>query len=262
MTRSVTILTGDGLRHSYFVSGVAEHFRVTGVVREPVYVPKTSGSEQDRTVLQSHFSRRDSAEKQYFLASRGRPITSGEVLDLEKKGDINLPEVREWIVSRSPDLLLLYGCSVIQAELIDAFPGRCVNMHLGLSPYYRGSATNFWPLVNREPELVGATIHLATRKIDAGDILKQVRPSIADSDDNHDIGCKAIIAGIDTLIAAVEDYKTGRRTPVKQEGSGRYYRRSDFSAEAVMKMRHQFETGMIPEFLAGPERIKDHPIVE
>ena len=72
-------------------------------------------------------------------------------------------------------------------------------MHLGLSPYYRGSGTNFWPLVDRLPECVGVTIHLAIPSVDAGPILTQVRPDIEPTDRAHEIGSRAIIAGLYAL---------------------------------------------------------------
>ena len=34
---------------------------------------------------------------------------------------------------------------------------KILNLHLGISPYYKGSGTNYFPLVNNEPQYVGAT---------------------------------------------------------------------------------------------------------
>ena len=59
----------------------------------------------------------------------------------------------------TPDVVLVCGTGILREELINLFPGHIINIHLGLSPYYRGAGTNFWPLVNREPEYLGATIH-------------------------------------------------------------------------------------------------------
>ena len=46
----------------------------------------------------------------------------------------------------APDVVLVFGTGLLKAPLIGAFPGRIINIHLGLSPYYRGAGTNFWPL--------------------------------------------------------------------------------------------------------------------
>ena len=55
--------------------------------------------------------------------------------------------------AESTDVVLVFGTGILREALLSAFPGRLINIHLGLSPYYRGAGTNFWPLVNGEPEL-------------------------------------------------------------------------------------------------------------
>src|SRR5207302_1640208 len=56
------------------------------------------------------------------------------------RGGVNRLEVIDWIRQRRPDIVVLFGASIISPSLLDLFPGRIVNVHLGLSPYYRGSA--------------------------------------------------------------------------------------------------------------------------
>jgi hypothetical protein len=48
----------------------------------------------------------------------------------------------------SPDLIISYGCSIIKRPLIEYFDKKFINIHLGLSPYYKEGGTNFWPFVN------------------------------------------------------------------------------------------------------------------
>ena len=48
---------------------------------------------------------------------------------------------------------------------------NAINIHAGLSPYYRGSDCNFWALYDDNPHLVGATIHLLSKGLDNGPIL-------------------------------------------------------------------------------------------
>ena len=42
---------------------------------------------------------------------------------------------------------------------------------MGISPYYRGSNCNFWASVDKNFDLVGATIHYLNKEIDDGKIL-------------------------------------------------------------------------------------------
>lgn len=261
MDISIVIITGDQLRHNYFVGRLNGHFDVRGVVSESVYQPTIEGSVEDISDLRRHFDQRDQAERRFFASSREISITPDRLLRVSK-GEANSDHVFEWIMAKDPQYLVLYGSSIIRERLLTAFDGKTINMHLGLSPYYRGSGTNFWPLVNGEPELVGVTIHLATLDVDAGAILKQVRPSISKGDRNHDIGCKSIIAGTGAMIDSIIGYAEGTITQKPQAEGGRLYRRADFNVNAVRQMWHNLDSGMIEAYLAEPDRADQYPIIE
>jgi methionyl-tRNA formyltransferase len=147
--------------------------------------------------------------------------------------------------------VLVFGTGILREPLLTAFGGRIINIHLGLSPYYRGAGTNFWPLVNREPEYVGATIHYLDAGIDTGPMLAHARPTVARGDGPHDIGNKTIVAAADTLLRAAAAHVAGTALPVPQWSGGRFYQRKDFSADAVRRMSRNFETGMIDEYLTA-----------
>ena len=148
-----------------------------------------------------------------------------------------------------PDVVAVFGTGLLGRGIIDRFGGRIINIHLGLSPYYRGAGTNFWPLVNREPEYVGATILYLDAGIDTGPIIGHVRPEVARDDGPHDIGNKAIVAAAYGLQAAMRAHIAGRIRAVPQSDKGRLYQRKDFSAAAVRRLADNVSTGMIPEYL-------------
>jgi len=54
---------------------------------------------------------------------------------------------------------------------------KAINMHMGLSPYYRGSSCNFWALFDSNTHLVGSSIHLLSKGLDNGKILYHALPS-------------------------------------------------------------------------------------
>ena len=152
-----------------------------------------------------------------------------------------------------PDVVLVYGTGLLAHDLVRAFDGRIVNLHLGLSPYYRGSGTNFWPLVNREPEYVGATIHDLDERIDAGPILAHIRPAMDAHDGPHDLGNKTIREAAALLAEVAHAVARGGVSGTPQMTRGRLYQRKDFNAQAVLRLLDQFESGMIPEYLANKE---------
>jgi hypothetical protein len=189
------LLTSNGLRHRYLAREIAERTNLVGIVCEgkaPAVAAPELLSAGDQSVIDRHFGERKASEERFLGKSIALPDT--EIREIAN-GTLNTPEVFEWVWSKEPDFVLLYGSSIVKAPLLDAYEGRIVNMHLGLSPYYRGSGTNFWPLVNEQPECVGATIHLAVLSVDAGAILTQVRPEPEAEDRAHDLGTKTIVAG-------------------------------------------------------------------
>jgi methionyl-tRNA formyltransferase len=257
----LVILTSTSLRHCFFVNTIARCHEVKGVVREVKrdLVEESKGDQPQ--VLAEHLTERGEAERRYF-AEHLEPACS-DVLDVGVGGS-NSPGVYDFLVARDPDAVLLFGTSIIEPPILSRFEGRIVNMHLGLSPYYRGTATNFWPLVNGQPECVGATIHHAIARVDAGSVLNQTRPELVGSDRAHDIGCKAIIAGVDgfleTLRASEQHgFDSGRSQP---PGEGVVYRRRDYSAEAVLRMRANLDAGMVAAYLEKKwERDARYPLV-
>ena len=75
------------------------------------------------------------------------------------------------------DVFVVFGASFIKGALCEALVERqAINIHMGISPFYRGHSCNFWALNDGRPELVGATIHRLSKGLDSGDMLYHVFP--------------------------------------------------------------------------------------
>jgi folate-dependent phosphoribosylglycinamide formyltransferase PurN len=257
------LLTGDGARHRYAARALAPRMELVGILSEAKTptVAEELAAPEDRAVVHRHFEERAAAEARLLGADTGFPATA---MLRVPRGGVNTAEALAWIRARRPDVVLLFGTSVIRDPLLGAFPGRMVNLHLGLSPYYRGSATNFWPLVLEQPECVGATIHLAVAQVDAGGILAQVRPSAQPEDRAHELGTKALVAALDCLPRVLADLVAGSVVPKAQDPSaGREFRRRDFGPDAVRRLWRNLDAGMIAAYLGrAVERHAAFPIVE
>jgi hypothetical protein len=259
----VVLLTGNGLRHRYVAARLAQSLRLVGtvlegkaqLVAEPERLPP-----EDQRVIAEHLGERDAVERR-LLGACGE--LSGPVLEVPH-GQSNTVEVYDWVVRQAPDFIVVYGSSIIKPPLLERYDGRMVNIHLGLSPYYRGSGTNFWPLVHRLPECVGATLHLIVAKVDAGPILAQVRPMAEATDRAHELGTKTIIEAVAHLPGVLRAFAQGILHPKLQDLSlGRLCRRRDFSADAVRTMWKQFDSGMMDDYLADRVgRCANYPLVE
>jgi folate-dependent phosphoribosylglycinamide formyltransferase PurN len=260
----VVAITGNHLRHRWWAAqlAAAPDLDLRGVVSEAKRASRQEARPDQPALVQAHFAARAEAERRHFGAAPAWEELGVSVREVEL-GAANSEETFAWVTEREPTHLLLLGCSIVREPLLAQFPRETVNTHLGLSPYYRGTATNFWPLERGEPECVGATIHLATARVDAGAILRQLRPQLAAEDSLHDIGCRALAAAATALPSTVAAYARGEREPVAQQAGGLLFKGADFGEEPLARALARLDAGMIPAYLADKAaRDAAFPIVE
>lgn len=249
MTRAI-VLTSSALRHSYFVKIAASRFDVRGTLLEEkrnYYVAQRATS----PLIVAHFSDLRDSEQRLF-GDAGGVIQTANTLCV---ADINEPAALDWAMEQSPDIILLFGTSILRDGWLNRFPDRIINLHLGLSPYYRGSATLFWPFVHRELECLGTTIHLAEAKVDAGRILSRIKPDWIEGDNYYSTTHKLIRKSIDAMPQIVDDYINGRCAAIEQERvNGRLCRKADFSEDALRNVLAYTETGIPSAEIARAKR--------
>jgi methionyl-tRNA formyltransferase len=246
------VLTSTALRHTFVVHAVASRLDVVGVWQEakrfaPLELP---GSPEDRDAIASHFLGRDASEREYFGAHDSLRLSPAVIRRVVGPGGCNEPSEVTAMRALAPDVVLVFGTEILRDEVIASFRGNLINLHLGLSPYYRGSGTNFWPLVNREPEYVGATIHYLDAGIDSGPIITRVRPDMRPTDGPHDVGNRAIISAAAVLTQVADAHARQPLAATPQGGGGRLYLRRHFTADAVRQCYRNFSDGMIADYLA------------
>ncbi|PIQ91714.1 MAG: hypothetical protein COV70_02280 [Parcubacteria group bacterium CG11_big_fil_rev_8_21_14_0_20_39_22] len=243
---SCLILTSNGLRHAFVANLLQKNFNLVGVVAEEKPVRKSNL----QTDIVNHLRERDLVENQYFGSFKG-VFDNSNVLKI-KSGEVNDKRTVKWILDNNPDYIVLFGSGLIKSEILNIYKDKVINLHLGLSPYYRGTATNFWPIVYGEPECIGATIHLASEEIDGGEILSQKRPDLSSGDSFHYIGCKAIMAGAECLISSIQKYEKGVIKPLHQDlGSGKLFRSSDMSKEAIAIAKINLDNLLLQKYLSN-----------
>ncbi|MDB4794819.1 formyltransferase family protein [bacterium] len=239
------VLTSNSLRHRYFASAAALEFDVVGVVSEPkkgYYEKQLSQS----MLIREHFKKLRSTEEAFF---NGADFPDTEVWSLEKSR-INDHDVISWAVSKKPDVVLLFGTAILKKEWLAAFKDRIINLHLGLSPFYRGSATLFWPIHNNELECIGATVHLATNRVDAGCIIGRIKPNLQVGDDYYAINFKAIKQAIDKVPSLAKKYCRAETILVTQDlDLSKLYRKADFDEEALIQALNHLKNGITQEKL-------------
>ena len=241
----IVVLTSDSLRHKFLANTLSSYCDDALIISE--CKPQTSSFDDSKnyTKIENHFLLRDKTEKSFFpndnyFIPKTLPILYKEV---------NSPYVYKVIKNFKPDILIIFGSSIIKEPLISLLPtGHIINLHLGISPYYRGSGTNFWPFVNKELEYVGSTILHLDEGIDTGDIICHVRPLIEHADNVHSIGCKVIQESVKKLIEIMDFVDSGgtlNRVKQWEIPNPKYYRRRDFNEEILKTYYANLNNGLI-----------------
>lgn len=266
---SLVLLTGSEPRHTFMRKAIAADgerrvLRTYCEGLEQSLDARLERSQADADSLQArHVLARTLCEDDFFGAfNRIAPDHSNPAY--LPKGEINDPAHVDDIVGLAPDLVAAFGCSLIKPPLIAAFEGRLLNLHLGLSPYYRGSGTNFFPLVDGRPEYVGATFMHMDAGVDTGDIIHQIRARIFPGDTPHQIGNRLIAdaaVAYAALISAFDELE-----PMAQPDKAaavKVCRRADFTEAATAGLYRQFEDGLVERYLAERDaRCAATPIIE
>lgn len=134
-------------------------------------------------------------------------------------------------------------------EVSRLFQGRFLNVHLGLSPYYRGSGTNVWPLINKEPGFVGATFMYLDEGIDTGEIIHQLQAKIFLGDSVHSIGNRLIKDMTYEYIRIIVNFRTLTRENQFTVSNSNFYKRKDFDKKACEKLYQNFSDNLILKHL-------------
>ena len=105
----------------------------------------------------------------------------------------------------SSDLYIIFGSSFIKGWLIDyLIEKRAINIHMGLSPYYRGSSCNFWAMYDQNPEYVGATIHRLSKGLDSGDMFFHCLPNMKNTKNPFDFTMQSVKVAHEAIIEKIK----------------------------------------------------------
>ena len=153
------------------------------------------------------------------------------------------------------DFYIVFGASFIKGWLIDfLIQQKAINIHMGLSPYYRGSSSNFWALYDNNPSYVGATIHLLSKGLDNGDILFHCIPKIRSEESPFDFTMRSVVVAHQGLISAIDKKKILTFETIKQDKSKeiRYTKNQDFTDQVANDFLNR-NMILAPDLLSYPE---------
>jgi len=248
---SIILITGTELRHQFFIRQIHSKFPVKAVLTEKIQYPplpklsKTLQKEWDR-----FFRERDICERTLFALPKPSDSFSPPVSINIPNGKLNSPETLSHLERLEPGFIALFDSNLIGAKMMERFPDRIFNLHLGLTELYRGSSCNFWPIHDGHPEQLGATILKINRGIDTGDVVTQKGIELKPTDNFQALMGKVVITGVGLMLDTIDSWKNGtlRTKPLAKKGT--LFLRNQFTPEAIHRVRTMADNGEISKRIA------------
>tara|TARA_Y100000816_G_scaffold292138_1_gene286025 strand:+ start:1465 stop:2274 length:810 start_codon:yes stop_codon:yes gene_type:complete len=195
--KKIIFFSGDNLRHKFIVDKlISDKYEIYWIItkRNKKITTKKKISHKLNKLLINHNNKRFLAEKKFFNKAGNLALKK-----VKKVFYINSQYEAEDLISKllfkNVKMLLTYGCKKIDIEKIrkkNKFSCYYWNIHAGLSPWYRGTITHFWPSYMLEPEKTAMTLHEITQDIDWGPIIDQTKPILKKKDNLHELSCRAV----------------------------------------------------------------------
>jgi len=213
---NITLITSDQIRHNYLVNLLSNIATKLNVIQEK----KTFFSNQNKisNLMKNYFLKVDEAQKKIFgntaIDKKNKNI---KLLSLENKKleKCSLNFLSDFLNS---DIFIVFGSSFIKKDLVNfLIDHKALNIHLGISPYYRGTDCNFWALFDNNPHLVGATIHLLSKGLDSGQILYHALSEI--KEDPFIYTMSAVKSAFESITQKIENKTIFEHTPEIQDKS-------------------------------------------
>ncbi len=233
---SAIILCGQSPRHLYFANHVCKFCKPLAIVQESGshdFVKKLLNLLKNPNKLLQKVSRwlrdrkryRGNPEAKYFFGDR-EPALERSDLRVEVPY-INDEQVLSLIDRHQPDVILVFGTSLLKGPLLEKGKLGIINLHGGLSPEYRGADCTFWALYNREPEKVGCTIHYINAGIDTGNLIAHVSPEVRENDTELMLFWRAVKSSTSVYEELLNKLEHGEKPGAIQKDKGKLYQVKD-----------------------------------
>lgn len=249
------VLCGRSARHLYVANALCRSAEVVAIVQE-------SGSDFSwkklaRTLRPDNFVRKawrwirdrrryaGDPEAKFFFGKLAPHLDQPELV--KQVPHINHPDVVELARRLKPDLIAVFGTSLIRGELLTQGRLGMVNLHGGLSPEYRGADCTFWALYNGEPEKVGCTLHWIDAGIDTGGLIAHVSPQVLPDDDELRLFWRAVQTSAYAYGELLRRLAAGERFGQVQPHKGRLYQVKQRGLRHERQVRERIHQGLLKD---------------
>lgn len=260
---TVVILCGGAPRHVYVANRLCQSLDVRAIVQEVGrrITPAKLASMAKPNVAFRKIGRwlRDrkrytgNREAGFFFDQAHVSLDRSDLL--QRAEHVNDAAVFETVERLSPDIIAVFGTSLIRPPLLGKGRIGMLNLHGGLSPDYRGADCTFWALYNGEPEQVGCTLHFINAGIDTGELIAHVCPEVREGDDELTLFWRAVRDSAEVYAQAIERLGQGQPLGRRQDRKGRLYQVKDRTWAAEREFVRRLPGGIL-RGVSLPARVK------
>ena len=232
----ITLFTTNKNRHNYLVNLLSNNCDELFVIQEcgtifPGIIP---GHYSTSDTMKNYFDKVNDVQAKLFGNSYVNNSSKNiKVLPI-LLGDLNKCSLSFLSDFLKSDIYIVFGSSYIKGELIDYLvKQKTINIHMGVSPYYRGTDCNFWALYDNNPHLVGATIHMLSKGLDSGPMLYHAMSNIKSNPFEYTMS--TVKSAFCSIAERIKNKSIFEIEPVVQDNSKeiRYSKKVEFNKEVV-----------------------------
>lgn len=169
----------------------------------------------------SRAARKRMAEIVKTAGFKNQPCDSAGIIRVKS---VNDAETVALISKINPDFVFVNGTRIIHKKILDQIAVPVLNIHVGITPKYRGIHGGYWALYRGDAENFGVTLHYVDAGVDTGKIIsqKRIKPGAGDNFASYPV--LQFIAGLELASAFFSnggEQVTETAGPVTE--SGQYY---------------------------------------
>ena len=232
----ITLFTSNNIRHNYLIQLLSSLSEELFVVQEcgTIFPGSIKGNYDVSKTIETYFQKVQVAQLSIF---GNRYINNSEknmkILPIVF-GDLNQCSLDSLTDFLKSDIYVVFGSSYIKGELVDFLVNqKAINIHAGVSPYYRGTDCNFWALYDDNPHLVGSTIHLLSKGLDSGPMLYHAMSNLKTNPFEYTMS--TVKSAFHSIAERIKDGSIFTIKPLIQDKvkEVRYTKKSNFSEQRV-----------------------------
>ena len=232
----ITLFTSNKSRHNYLINLLSSICDELYVIQEcnTIFPGLIPGNYPVSSVMEDYFKKVNIAQNKFFENSYIDNKKNIKILPMVS-GDLKKCSVKFLSDFLNSDIYIVFGSSYIKGDLVEfLIKQKTINIHMGVSPYYRGADCNFWALYDNNPHLVGATIHLLSKGLDSGPILYHAMSDI--KTDPFEYSMSSVKSAFHSLAKKIKDKSIFSITPLIQnlDLEIRYSKKIEFN-ETIVK---------------------------